>query len=150
MRREVADYLARVFLDHFSGSANDITLEDGAEAARAQVIETGIGLRRGIADKALANVIEIGRSDGTGGTSHLLDVRKASRRSLPSLPDTDLRLFLSQQGDDAAVAWHDDGTVRYRESTADGGWSPVRILALGPALSDEEAFALVAQRLADR
>ena len=77
-------------------------------------------------------------------------MRKASRRGLPPLPDSDLRLFLSQNGDDAAVAWEVDGTVRYRESTADGGWSPLRTLALGPALSDEEAFALVARRLADR
>ncbi len=150
MRREAADYLARVFLDRFGDSAPDVSLEDAAEEARAQVIETGVSLRRGIADKALATVIEIGRSDGTGGTSHLLDVRKAARRGLPPLPDSDLRLFLSQNGDDAAVAWEVDGTVRYRESTADGGWSPLRTLALGPALSDEEAFALVARRLADR
>jgi hypothetical protein len=150
MRREAADYLARVFLDWFGDSTTDVSLEDAAEKARAQVIETGVSLRRGIADKALANVIEIGRSDGTGGTSHLLDVRKASRRALPPLPESDLRLFLSQNGDDAAVAWEVAGTVRYHESTADGGWGPVRTLALGPALSDEEAFALVARRLADR
>src|SRR6185436_18024165 len=104
MRREVSDYLANVFLDGFGDSAPGVALEDAAEWARAQVIETGVSLRRGIADKALADVIEIGRSDGTGGTSHLLDVRQASRRELPPLPDKDLRVFLSQKGDDAAVA----------------------------------------------
>jgi hypothetical protein len=149
MRREVADYLSEVFLDRFGDSTTDIDLTGAAEEARAQVIETGVSLRRGIADKALADVIEIGRSDGTG-TSHLLDVRKASRRELPPLPESALRVFLSQRGDDAAVAWEVDGTVRYHESTADGGWSPVHTLALGPGLSDEEAFALVAKRLADR
>jgi hypothetical protein len=150
MRRAASDFLAKVFLDGIGDSSPDVSLEDAAEEARAQVIETGVSLRRGIADKALVDVIEIGRSDAPGGSSHLLDVRQAARRGLPPLPDRDLRVLLSPKGDDAAVAWEVDGTVRYCESTADGGWSPVRSLALGPALSDEEAFALVAQRLADK
>ena len=110
MRREVADYLARVFLDRFSDTANDITLEDAAHAARAQLIETGVGLRRGIADKALANVVEIGRSDGTGTATCSTCARHPARAAAAA--DGDLRLFLSQQGDDAAVAWEVDGTVR--------------------------------------
>jgi hypothetical protein len=150
MRRELADFLAKTFLDTVGASPPEESLEHVAEKARAQVIETGVGLRRGVADRAKAQVIEIVGSAEHESTSHLLDLRKAARRDLPGLPDRAMQVFLSQKGDDAALAWTVDNTVSYRESTADGGWSEVRILTLGPTLSSDDAYALVEQRLAGR
>ncbi len=150
MRSDIADYLAKSYLDDIGASAPEETVDDAAEGARALVIETGVSLHRGLADKGRAEVIEIGRSADAQGTSHLLGLRKAARRNLPPLPDRPLRVFLSQKGDDVACAWTVDGTVRYRETSADGGWSPVRVLTLGPTLTSEAAYDLVAQRLAAR
>jgi hypothetical protein len=148
MRKEAADYLAASLLETVGASLPDDDLEDVADAARAQVIEIGVSLRRGIADKARAQVIEIGRA--TAGPTHLLDLRKAARRDLPTLPDRPLRVFLSQQGDNAALAWSVDGAVRYRETDGDGSWGPERVLTLSPTFTSDEAFALVQQRLAAR
>jgi len=148
MRKEAADFLAAGFLETVGASLPEESLEDVTDAARAQVIEIGVSLRRGIADKARAQVIEIGRA--TAGPTHLLDLRKAGRRELPTLPERPLRVFLSQKGDDAALAWAVDDTVRYRETDGQGGWGPERVLTLGPGLSSDEAFALVQQRLAAR
>jgi hypothetical protein len=147
MRSDVADFLAKSFVDAVAGGNGDESLEQVSEKARAQVIEIGVSLRRNVADKARAQVIEIGRA--ASGPSHLLDLRKASRRDLPALPDRTMRMFLSQRGDDAAFAWTIDNTVRYRESTGDG-WGPVRVLTLGSSLSADDAYALVEQRLAGR
>jgi hypothetical protein len=147
MGADVSDYLAKSFTDAVGASSPTDDLEIAAEKARAQVIEIGASLRRGAADKARAQVIEIGRT--VGGPTHLLDLRKAAARDLPTLPDRAMRVFLSPRGDDAAVAWSVDNTVRYRETT-DAGWGPVRVLTLSPTLSANDAYDLVAQRLAAR
>ncbi|HEV8239623.1 MAG TPA: hypothetical protein VGS57_09660 [Thermoanaerobaculia bacterium] len=149
LRPAIADYLSEAFLASVRNSDPAESLEDAAEAARASIIDTGVSLRRGPADKALAQVVEIGRSEGTTNASHLLDVRRASRRDVPELPNQQaLRVFLSQSGDDTAVAWVVGDSLRYRETTADGGWGPVHELALGAALSTDDAYRLVEQRVA--
>lgn len=149
-RSEVARFLADTFLDDFAGSADELTLEDAADEARASIIDTGVSLRRGIADRAHSKVIEIAQSETPGSVNHLLDVRRASRRQLPTLPDRPLRMFLSQSGDEAALAWPVDGAVQYRESGADGGWGAVQTLPLGPSLTVDDAYALVQQRIGSK
>ena len=150
LRPAVADYLSEAFLARIRNSdAGAESLEDAAEAARASIIDIGVSLRRGPADKALSQVVEIGRSEDGTNTSHLVDVRRASRREVPQVPDElPLRVFLSQSGDDAAVAWVEGGNLRYRETTADGGWGPMHELAIGAALSTDDAYRLVEQRIA--
>jgi hypothetical protein len=147
-RNEVARFLTDSFLASVVGADPALDLEVVADEARASIIDTGVALRRGIADKALSRVIEIGQSETAGSLNHLLDVRSAKRRELPALPDRALRVFLSQTGDDAALAWTVDGAVLYRESTSDGGWAPVQTLQLGASLSLADAYAFVEQRVA--
>jgi len=148
LRPAIADYLSEAFLGHVRDSDPAESLEDAAEAARASIIDTGVSLRRGPADKAMSQVVEIGQSEGTTNASHLLDVRRASRRDVPELPNQALRVFLSQSGDDAALAWVVGDSLRYRETTADGGWGEMHELALGASLSTDDAYRLVEQRVA--
>jgi hypothetical protein len=150
LRADVAEYLAQAFIANLSGSDPNDTLDDSADKARIQIIETGVSLRRGIADKSTrVHVVEIGRSSDDLGSSHLIDLRLASHRALPSVPDAGVRLFLSAKGDEAALAWSTAGSVLYRESDGDA-WGPQRSLALGPSLALADAFALVDQRTGPR
>jgi hypothetical protein len=147
LRPAIADYLSEEFLARVRNSDPMESLEDAAEKARVAIIDTGVSLRRGPADKALSKVVEIGQSEGSTNASHLLDVRRASRRDVPTLPDQPLRVFLSQSGDDAALAWVEDGAVRYRETMPDGSWGEVNVLTLGSSLSADDAYRLVEQRV---
>jgi hypothetical protein len=149
-RNEVARFLTDDFLEDFANSPAEEPLESVADAARSAVIATGAALRRGIADRAQSNVIEIGESQSSNSINHLLDVRRGVRRELPSVSAPSPRVFVSPTGDDAALAWQQDDTVQYRESTGDGGWSPVRTVSLGATLSVEDAYALVQQRVGSK
>ena len=150
-RAEVAKFLTDALLAVVTNSTDEVTLEGAADLARTTIIDTGVSLRRGIADKAYSRVIEIGQSDVAGGDglNHLLDVRPAARRELPAMPSQSPRVFLSQTGDRAALAWQADGDVQYRESVGDDGWGPVQTLKVGTALSVEDAYALVQQRVGE-
>src|SRR4029078_11223403 len=78
LRPAIADYLSEAFLARArdSDTAERLgdaararrrycdpaeSVGDGAEAARAWIIDTGVSLRCGPADKAMAQVVEIGR-----------------------------------------------------------------------------------------
>lgn len=148
-RAEVAKFLTDTFLAVISGSTDEVTLEEAADEARASIIDTGVSLRRGITDRAHSKVVEIAQSETPGSVNHLLDVRRATRRDLPALPDSALRVFLSQSGDNTALAWPVEGAVQYRESAADG-WGPVQTLTLSPALGVDDAYALVQQRVSSK
>src|SRR4029078_13632516 len=64
LRPAIADYLSEARMARVRDSDPAESLEDAAEAARASIIDTGVSLRRGPADKAMAQVVEIGRSEG--------------------------------------------------------------------------------------
>ncbi|HXT20657.1 MAG TPA: hypothetical protein VN923_07910 [Thermoanaerobaculia bacterium] len=151
-RNEVARFLTQTFLDSVVQADEALPMDQVADRARTAVIETGAALRRGIADKAASQVIEIGQSDVVDSDSinHLLDVRPAARRELPAMSSQTPRMFVSQTGDDAALAWQADGNVQYRESTGDGGWGPVQTLKVGTALSVDDAYGLVQQRVGSK
>jgi len=142
----IADLVAQSFWDGFS-TATATDLDDAAETAAWAAIDQGAGLltlpAKADSDTELQEVAS--PEDGAAGRQ-VLDVRHASLRTLPAVPDGDVRLFLSPDGDDAAVAWAGTNFVRYRESNG-SGWGAVQTLWLTPTLGREDAFALVQQRM---
>jgi hypothetical protein len=149
LRPSVANLLTDRFLEAVAGGAPTSELAAVADAARSRLIEEGMGLRLATAAAASNRFVEIARSDASGSSSHLLDVRQASRRALPVLPGAEVRLLLSAHGDEASLAWTTPVAVRYRE-TSGGEWTTVRGIALGPSLTAEQAYRLLEQRLAER
>jgi hypothetical protein len=142
----VADFLTKSFLDQL-GANPDLAVEAAVQGAWARLLGNGIMLQQGTAP-GTSHIFELA-SPQSDGTSRAVDLRWVSRRALPAFPDTDLKLFLSPRAQEASVAWNAPVAVRYRE-TNPAGWDPVRNLALGPTLTREQAFKLVAQRLEDQ
>jgi len=71
---------------------------------------------------------------------------QVTSRALPvNLPQDVDALYLSQDGQQALVAWKVGGALVYRE-TRDGGWSPAERLVLGPQLSLAQAHQVLRER----
>ena len=147
MHAVVADFLSKAFLDHFAAADPSLSLESAVRAAWAYVIGTGIALQQG-SSSSVVHVLELAGTEADGST-RALDLRWVSRRVLPQLPETDVKLFLSPRAQEASIAWTVATAVRYRE-TQGGGWDPLRSLSLGPTLTRDQAFRLVEQRLAEQ
>ncbi|HEV8629055.1 MAG TPA: hypothetical protein VGV61_01975 [Thermoanaerobaculia bacterium] len=145
LRNELAEFLTDTFLASVRSSDIGEELALSADKARAVIIDVGASLRRDAADRSQAKVVEIAESDDEHGSAQLLEVRNGGSRALPPLPNGEVRILVSQKGDQVALAWS-DSAVRYRESTGDG-WSPERTVTLGPNLSRDDAFELVDQRI---
>jgi hypothetical protein len=143
MHPVVADFLSRSFLDRLVADTTQ-ELRAANDAAWAKAINDGITLQQGSA-AGNRRLIELTTADADG-TSRAMDLRWVSRRTLPPLPDADVKLFLSPRASEASIAWNTKDAVRYRETQA-GGWDPLRNLTLGPAMTKDQAFRLVEQRL---
>lgn len=148
LRASLANLLGEQFLADVGAAPSGGELAEVTDAARARLIAEGVALMQGTAGPEI-EFLEIAGGGELVGDSHLLDVRRASRRALPDLPAAAVRLLVSDHGDQASLAWSVDGAVRYRE-TAGAGWSELRSLALGAALDTEQALRLLQQRLAGR
>ncbi|HEV8629000.1 MAG TPA: hypothetical protein VGV61_01700 [Thermoanaerobaculia bacterium] len=150
LKPAVGDFVAAAFLASVAGSDPGVPLEAAAGQAAQVTVEQGASLLTLPAkDDTRTEILEAAGVEDGAGPRELLDLRHASRRPLPALPPADVRLFLSADGGQASLAWGGAGFVRYRETTPEG-WSSLRTLALGPAFSRDDAFALVAKRLTDR
>jgi hypothetical protein len=148
LKAPVAEMLAKTFGDSIAAADEGLPLEEVVDGARAQLIQEGVALRLGTASQGSPQLLEIARGDAIGSTTHLLDVRPAVRRALPELPTAEEpRIVLAPDGSEASIAWTAGGELRYRE-TGGEGWSEEQSLTLGPALSSEQALALLQQRLA--
>ncbi|NJL28302.1 MAG: hypothetical protein HC897_10615 [Thermoanaerobaculia bacterium] len=121
-----------------------------ADKARAQIIHIGAKLKAG----GLENVepwqlIEIGQTSLGGAPYQLLKVTPVGSWSPPDV-GAKARLFLSESGHFALLAWAKDGRVRYRESLPDGGWSNTQQIVLGDTLDIDTAFEMLASRIKSR
>jgi hypothetical protein len=147
LQPSAASLLAKTFLDHFAASDPAMPLEEAADLARGRMLDEGVALRLGTAGQGAPRVLELARGDAVGSTSHLLEVREPVRRALPELAgEVPARIVLSPTGTEAALAWSEGDEVRYQETAADG-WSAVQSLTLDSALSLDQAFTLLEQRL---
>lgn len=147
--RYIADQIHdQILADH----DNDLTVL--AEGARANIIDIGARLSgRGLRDrngdaKSTIERIESADAANNPAPAHLLHFRVASNRPVPAVGANGLRVFLSDSGEDALVAWTDTGKVLYRLSQ-DGGWSDQRQIKLSDSLDLEKAYSILKQRVAN-
>ncbi len=143
----VADFLSTGFLQDLAAGDAEADLHTVVNGAWAQLLGTGITLQQG-SSSGTPHIVELAAADADG-TSRALDLRWVSRRALPSLPDNDMRLFLSPRAQEASIAWSVPDAVHYRE-TNPAGWEPLRSIAVGPTLSPDQAMSLVEQHLEDQ
>lgn len=143
----MADFLSARFLEDVGAADASVELSVAASAAWSRLIGDGIAFQQG---GVVVNrqVLQLAAAQ-LDGSSRAVDLRRVTRRLLPTFPDlADLRLFLAPGAREASVAWNTPSAVRYRETNA-SGWEPVRSLWLGPNLQRDQAYRLVEQRLAD-
>lgn len=129
-----------------------------ADDIRNQIIDVGARLpERGIGhDAAFAkiDVVEVqhpsaGGSAPAGSPSDLIRFLRASARVTPETGSTENHVYLSPTGEDALVAWSEDGQILYRESRGEG-WSPVRTLGVGATADEEMVWKILEARANQR
>lgn len=143
MHPAMADLLSNTLLDELASHETG-TLEAAIQAAWTALLTTGIELQQE-PSASKAHILELAER-AEDGSSRAMDMRWVSRRPLPPLPDTDLRLFLSRNAKSAMIAWTTPVAVRYREANATS-WEPARSISVGPTMPRDQAFHLVEQRL---
>ena len=86
------------------------------------------------------------------GQSHHIAITLAASWRIPEMGNNPPRLFLSQDGSEALVAWLDDDAtaVRYRMTEADGAWSELQTLQLWEGFDQVEAFRLLENKASER
>jgi hypothetical protein len=138
-------------------ASNKTPLGSLAEKTRAVIIDLGAqfsgrGLRSG-GDRGNAKLVEIGPESPTAGSTpapHLLNFRVVSSRPAPRVGGgPEIKLFLSEDGEDQLVAWVEGDHIRYRETTSDG-WTDIRDTKLGGAIDKNRAFEILEQRVRNR
>jgi hypothetical protein len=149
---ELADFLAARFLARLTAGGGD--LEAAADAARAVIIDIarrpsdGIQLVTG-AGRAV--IIDIGRRQETAkaqvASRHLVRLEVRVTAAAPWVPERPVRLLTSDAGRHLAAAWDTESAVKYRQLGADGAWSDIRTVTLGPQLSAERGYELIQQQL---
>ena len=126
-----------------------------SEAARANIIDVGVRLSgRGLRDRNDTAKSRIERIDSSDpgkepAPAHLIHFRVASSRPVPPMGTNGVRLFLSDSGEEALVAWTDAGKVLYRLSK-DDGWAEQRQIKLSDSLDLEHAYGILKQRIRSR
>jgi hypothetical protein len=126
-----------------------------SEKARAHIIDVGARLSgRGLRDRngdAKSTIERIENTDPASSPvpAHLLHFRVASNRPIPAMGANGVRVFLSESGEEALIAWADTGKILYRLSQ-DGGWSDQRQIKLSDSLDAAHAYEILKQRVRSR
>jgi hypothetical protein len=134
---------------------HDNDLSALSEKARAHIIDVGARLSdRGLRDrngaaKSIIERVESADPASNPAPAHLLHFRVASNRPIPAIGENGLRVFLSDSGEEALIAWTDTGKVLYRLSQGDG-WSDQRQIKLSDSLDLEKAYNILKQRVRNR
>jgi len=123
-----------------------------SEKVRSSIIEIGVrlsgrGLRdRGDTTKARIAEIEDPQPSPNASPAHLIHFRAASSLPTPQIGGSNLRLFVSDGGEDMLVSWTEKDRVLYRMST-DDGWTDQREIKLSESVNLERAYEILAQRV---
>ncbi|HEV2855299.1 MAG TPA: hypothetical protein VHC97_21065 [Thermoanaerobaculia bacterium] len=128
-----------------------------AEKARANIIEIGARLSgRGLRDrddtaatKARIAEIEDPQPKPNASLSHLIHFRVAGSRPTPQVGSSNVRMFVSDSGEDTLIAWTEKDRVLYRMSK-DGGWTDQREIKLSDSVNLARAYEILAQRVRNR
>jgi hypothetical protein len=126
-----------------------------AGEARAQIIDLGAKLSgRGLrmSHNASTSVVETVNSSSEEAEtlpSHLVQFRVASTRPAPDTSNKDLRLFVSESGDNVLVSWIEKDRLFYRMSEGDG-WTDILQLRISAGLDARRAYEILEQRVRNR
>jgi hypothetical protein len=147
----VRDYIARGVFDYLvdSESPQD-NPELLAEGVRRLVIEIGDSATGGslmsFNDALRSRIVEFDSHSGERQTpSHVFTVRPTSERAAPLTPEAPTSLYLSPTGQQALVAWEEEGGISYIETTADG-WTEGVTLRFGASLTQAIARQILSER----
>lgn len=130
-----------------------------ADTCRDRLIDLGgqadqAGVRK-ITGPARPHWIDVGVQGGGPPGREIRTFQVASRvvaeRPVPGIMvERPVAILNSQSGDEAAIYWEDEGTLSYRETTADGGWSTTSKITLGGEVQADVAMKLLEERLDSR
>lgn len=130
-------------------------LEALGEDTRAVIIDTGAKL----GGRGLRNPRSVGNTPArleeiapeAPVPAHLFRFQVISSRPVPHIGGTSVHLFLSESGEDALISWlsADGKRVSYCDSNS-AGWNKALDLPLSAALSLEEAYKVLEQRIRER
>jgi hypothetical protein len=150
----VRDYLAeqsRLWVLDPTGGGAAGDLQALADGARSHIVVLGAtlpgGQMRNAALPATVNLLELAAAASRVPLN--LAVSVAAQLDAPATGPGPTRLLVSPSGEAVIVAWEDGNLLQYRESAGDR-WTRVRGLALGPALSLEDAYRVLDERLRSR
>ena len=149
---------------HYMGDqVHDLILADQgndlvalAEKVRSSIIDIGVrlggrGLRdRGDQTKARIAEIEAPQPGPVAMPSHLIHFRVANSLPTPQAGTNNLRMFVSESGEDMLISWMDKDRVLYRISQDSGGWSDQREIKLSDSVTLDRAYEILAQRVRNR
>lgn len=153
---DVIDYMADQVHDQILKDKGD-DLTALAEKVRSSIIDIGARLSgRGLRDrgdsaatKARIAEIEDPQPKPNASLSHLIHFRVAGSRPTPQVGSSNVRMFVSDSGEDALISWTDKDRVLYRMSK-DGGWTDQREIKLSDSVSLTRAYEILAQRVRNR
>jgi hypothetical protein len=124
-----------------------------ADKVRHQIIEIGARMTDRGYDRARATsklqVLETSNAEASGAPPNLIRIVRASIRPAPETGEGETAMFLSHDGREVVVSWHQDGRVYYRETRGEG-WSGIRSLRLGNDLDLARAYQILEQRADER
>lgn len=159
--QEMLEAISNKVYNQILGAGSSQTLVSLSGGIRSTIIDTGFkfsdrGLRPNQRDIGATRTVEVSRGVGqTGptaaGPSHLLQFRVSSSRIAPNVDnDAPVRLFLSSDGSEAAVAWTQADRVVYRDTKSQEDWSEARELRLSPNFNLDRALQVLEQRARNR
>lgn len=127
-----------------------------ADRIRAQITDLGARMTdRGfdrLGAKSSSQVVEFPKGDTESelvAPPNLIRLTLAAVRPAPATGEGEHSVFLSRDGRQVVVSWHEEGVVYYRESRGQG-WSELRRLSLGTELDLARAHEILAQRADER
>lgn len=146
----LASALENVIRDSAGSGANVHSISGDA---RAQLIDFGFRLTDGrmhrVTGEARAQLIDFGYRAPEPKPGHHHDVRSSVARttSVPTVSTSEAQLLVSSTGTKQILAWRQGGSVRYRESSADGGWSEIQQFQVGANFTFANAMSVLQQRV---
>lgn len=137
-------------------SGSDWAFQPDAMAGRtrARLIEVGGSFERGsisrLDDGRRAQLIDVGVRYVPDRRSHDVRVLAVSARALPPATGPAVcTVYLSNQGEDALIAWEDGGAVYFQESRGDG-WDDPQALGIGAEQDPQLIRGLLSERIRSR
>jgi hypothetical protein len=143
-----------------NGSSPGSDLKAIADGARAHIIDLGAklsgrGLKTAASELAPPAIVEVqplsltATPDALPFSPQFLEVQLVSSRVAPEVGRGDVRMFMSESGQEVLLAWIDGQRVLYVE-TSGQGWSETREVRITPSFDSTDAFEVLERRVLNR